>query len=52
MLECNTQTQTEIAQTVYTVSEQVTLVGTVAVVSCDVQTRSVSPGIDIETDFR
>lgn len=50
--ERNTYAQTEIAQTVYAVRKEVTFVRTVAVIGCEMQARSISPRIHIETNFR
>ena len=49
--ERNTYAQTEIAQTVYVVCKEVTFVCTVAVIGCNMQARSISPRIHIETNF-
>ena len=51
-LECYTYTQTQVVHTVYTVCKQVTLVRCVAIIKCEVQSRTVSPRINTETYFR
>ena len=50
-LERDTDAQTEVAHAIYAVRKEVALVGTVAVIGCKVQARSVCPGINVEADF-
>ena len=44
-LERYTQAETEVTQSIYTVMQYVSLVGTIAVVQSKVQTRSVNPWV-------